>query len=194
MDGGVVVTPDLLASLVENFNRGAKGFEVMVNRDHDDDRPCGWVKQLDLAPDGQSIYALFEVTDPATRELVDTGSLRYVSSELDLGWFDPEARERRQVFEGLALTNRPYIKRMEAMSVNLTDRLPNGEFAKKGSGDQTGGEAPEPGEAEPEPDPAGTPQPAEVSPAAEADGSEFFLDHGVLDLGALGKSPQTWRR
>lgn len=111
MEGGLEITPALLSDLQGAFDAGIKGSEVPLNREHDDERPCGWVKGLQV--DGDALYALFEITDPDTRELVDQRSLRYASSELDLAWWDPEHKAERAVFEGLALTNRPYLKNME---------------------------------------------------------------------------------
>lgn len=111
IEGGLKIDRSLLEEFVSNFNAGVKGFEQPLNRDHDDAQPCGWVRALELTPLG-SLAAHFDITDANTRTLVDEGTLRYVSAELDLGWFDPEHKQERRVFEGLALTNRPYIKRM----------------------------------------------------------------------------------
>lgn len=117
--GGFEVTEATLQELQQNFVAGVKGFEVCLNREHDDERPCGWVKKLELSPDKQHLYALFEITDDETKKLVDEGTLKFCSSELDFAWIDPEACRTygdckpKSVFEGLALTNSPYIKRME---------------------------------------------------------------------------------
>lgn len=123
LDGGLLVTEELLRDLEANFRAGATGYEVPLNREHDKDRPCGWVIGLQVDADGQRLYATFRVTDPETQRLVDEGSLRYCSSEINLAWFDPEAKRELRVFEGLALTNYPYLKRMEPIQrVNLSDR------------------------------------------------------------------------
>lgn len=139
--GGLDITTDLLDEMVRNFSEGAKGWEVPVNREHDDERACGWVKPGSLERIGDSLFATFDVTDPKTAQEIEDGTLAYVSSELDLSWFDPEDKQTKRVFEGLGLTNRPYIKRMGRIEpVNLSEwneskhpRHANGTFQKSGS-------------------------------------------------------------
>lgn len=142
IDGGLNVTPDLLRELKRNFDLGAKGFEVPVDGRSTDDHEntahsdadaddCGWVKRLELADGDTRLLAYFDLTDEKTKANVEAGNLKYCSSELDLAWFDPEDKTTKRVFEGLALTNRPYIKRMEPIRpVNLSEFAAN-EFAGK---------------------------------------------------------------
>lgn len=123
VDGGKFkITPKHLSEMVENFRAGAKGWELELNVDHD--RPCGWVKDVKLSDDGCSLFALFEITEPDVQQSVDNGTIKFASSEIDLHWRDPEEGREKIVFEGLALTNRPYIKRMEPVkraTVNLSE-------------------------------------------------------------------------
>lgn len=112
IEGGFEVTPTVLREMKAHFDDGAKGYEVPLNVEHDDERPAGWVKRVELSSDGTALFAFFEITDEAVRRRVEDGSLAYVSSELDFAWFDPEDKREKKVFEGLALTNRPYIKRL----------------------------------------------------------------------------------
>lgn len=130
LDGGLSVTPELLAELHRNFKGGAKGYEVPVDgpcrggeaHSDSDAHDCGWVKGLELSADGNVLTALIEITNEDVRQMVDEGSLRYCSSELDFAWFDPEDKREKRVFEGLALTNRPYIKRLAPLApVNLAE-------------------------------------------------------------------------
>lgn len=123
--GGLNVDQALLRELKANFDAGAKGFEVLLNREHDDDQQAGWVKALELAPDGNSLYAMTQFTDARTAQEVDEEKLKYCSSELDLAWRDPEDKTEKRVFEGLALTNRPYIKRLKPIGVVLSERAAN---------------------------------------------------------------------
>ncbi len=130
LDGGLSVTPELLSELYRNFKGGAKGYEVPVDgpcrggeaHSDSDAHDCGWVKGLELSADGNVLTALIEITNEDVRQMVDEGSLRYCSSELDFAWFDPEDKREKRVFEGLALTNRPYIKRLAPLApVNLAE-------------------------------------------------------------------------
>lgn len=123
--GGLAVDQALLKDLKSNFDAGAKGFEVLLNREHDDDRPAGWVKGLELAADGNSLIALVDITDEESKGDVEDEKVKYCSSELDLAWLDPEDKSEKRVFEGLALTNRPYIKRLKPIGVVLSERSAN---------------------------------------------------------------------
>ena len=130
LEGGLDITKQLLTELSANFAAGVKGHEVPIDgpcrggeaHSDDDKHDCGWVKRLDLSPDGSKLYAIFSITNPEVKGMVDEGSLRYVSSELALGWEEPESRRTMNVFEGLSLTNRPYLKRMEGIAqVDLSE-------------------------------------------------------------------------
>ena len=120
--GGFEIDQAKLDEFVANFEAGEKGRDVLLNVDHDDDAPAGWVKRLvrrgegDDPETGARLWAGFEIADPEIRRKVDLGLLKYSSSELDFSWVNPERCrtdgdcEPRSVFEGLALTNRPYVK------------------------------------------------------------------------------------
>ena len=105
------------------------GKEIPLNVDHEDGKDCGWVKAVEISPNGRSLYGLFEVTQPKIKDLVDNGTLKFSSAELDFERVCPELsaagdNQPRKVLEGLALTNHPYIKRMEPVSpaIMLSDR------------------------------------------------------------------------
>jgi len=119
--GGLNVTRELLAELCENFENGVK--EAPVNLYHDKDKDCGWVTKTFLSDDGQILYGVLDLTEPGPRQKVENGTLKFVSAELNLSWFDPERKETKAVFEGLALTNRPYIKKLGEIQkfVNLSE-------------------------------------------------------------------------
>jgi hypothetical protein len=127
LEGGLNITPELLIELKRNFDAGAKGREVPVDgpcrggEAHSDSdlHDCGWCRRLEIE-NGQ-LWAYFDVTNDDIRQMLDEGSLRYCSVELDLAWFDPEDKTEKRVFEGLSLTNRPYIKNMDPVEVNLSE-------------------------------------------------------------------------
>lgn len=131
------LSQETLKNMVDRFHAGVKGHDLPLNVDHyeDEDKPrslttCGFVKDLQLFDNGNRVKALFTVTDPEVKEKVDNGSLKYSSSELDFAWMDPEACgtlgdcSLKEVFEGLALTNYPHLKRMqpvEPVVINLSE-------------------------------------------------------------------------
>ncbi|RYG34219.1 hypothetical protein EON81_16140 [bacterium] len=132
-ESGFDLTESDLREIVSNFKAAEKGVDVPLMYGHDDasEAQCGWVKDLALEGKGAdaSVWAYFDLTDGHVRRKVDEGSIKYSSSELDLAYVNPERARTtgdttpRKVFEGLALTNRPYIKGMAPVAtVTLTER------------------------------------------------------------------------
>ncbi len=127
---GFDCTPELLAQLKANFDAGYYGFEVPVDgpsrggEAHSDNdlHDCGWVKALELRDSGQSLWAILDITEPNVLKMVQEKSLKYVSSELDTAWYDPKNKQTLSVFTGLSLTNRPYLKGMQPLTlVNFSE-------------------------------------------------------------------------
>lgn len=128
---GFDIDESTIDQIVANFQAGEKGPEVPTNLDHTEGTDNGWVKQLWKEGSGteSEIWGAFETTDPKIADRLDDGSLKYSSAELDFAWVNPEACrtngdcEPRIVLEGLALTNRPYIKGMKPVAlVSLSER------------------------------------------------------------------------
>lgn len=126
---GFEITPSDIRELHDNFKAGVMGKEVPLNVDHEDGKDCGWLKDVSIGNGGRSLYGFFEVTKPDIKELVDQGTLKYASAELDFERQCPEmsangVARTMKVLEGLALTNHPYVKRMDPVSpvIQLSDR------------------------------------------------------------------------
>ncbi len=96
-------------------------FETHKRGVHD----CGWVKKLELRNNDTELWAGFEITEPDVKDLVDRGTVKYTSSEIDNAWIDPELCRSKgdcgehKVFEALALVNHPYIKNMPPVQVPI---------------------------------------------------------------------------
>jgi hypothetical protein len=122
-EGRLVVTERDLDEIVRNFRDGVFGYELPVNLNHMDDSTdaVGWVTALERQ--GESLYATIR---PTTDEIVDRvrdGRLRFASAELVVRGRDPETRREVTALRAVALTNRPYIKRMNpAQVVTLSER------------------------------------------------------------------------
>lgn len=111
------ITPERIAKMVANFEKKVKGDKVPLNWRHDDNNDAGWVYTLQATKDGQAAYAAFQITEPGHRTKVDNGTVCYTSSEIDLDFEDEHGQKHGPVFEGLALTNRPFLRGMEPISV-----------------------------------------------------------------------------
>jgi len=129
--GGFDIDEGAIDEFVRNFAAGEKGPEVLLNYGHDDKDEAGWVKRLEKRGAGEDAqaWAGFTVDNADYRSKVDRGLIRYLSSELDFDYTNPEACRThsdctpRRVFEGLALTNRPYVKGMAPIA--CAEILPN---------------------------------------------------------------------
>ena len=125
------VTANLLSEFKKNFDE-RKYYPVPVDgpsrggeaHSPNDLHDCGFVKSLELSANGDSLYACVDVTSPEIAKMLDEGSLAFCSSELFMGWTEPEQEHTLNVLSGLGLTNRPFIKNMapaQTVAVNFSE-------------------------------------------------------------------------
>jgi len=114
------VSQATLAEFHENFKAGILGYKRPLDRDHDG-KNRGWVVATELGE--CSLDTLFEINDEETRSDVDAGKLPFLSCVLHFGHVDSETGKTYNVIESLALTERPYVKRMAEVRrvVDLTE-------------------------------------------------------------------------
>jgi hypothetical protein len=125
--GDLRITPKLLDSLAENFDAGVRGVDVALDGDHDPTATgaYGWFKQVTVErdPDTQQakLMGAVELTPPGEDQIRQR--LRpYVSIEFDGMHVDNESGEEHgPTMIGAALTTRPFIKRMEQATLNLSE-------------------------------------------------------------------------
>jgi hypothetical protein len=128
--GEVVVTPEKLERMVENFKNGVRGQDVATDYDHGQDKAkgnkaSGWYKDFKVAPsssdDGSlSLWAQVEFTEEAQEEL-QKKAWKYFSLEWDDEWTDNSGAVFSDVIIGGALTNRPIAKRI--MPINFSEAM-----------------------------------------------------------------------
>lgn len=124
--GGFSLDEAMFDEMVANFKKGVPNTEVELNDGHNP--PQGWVKAIEKRGSGEdaTLWAQFSITEPEIKAQVDNGTVKYLSAEIDVAWVDPEACRTsgdcapKKVFEGLALTNRPYIKRQPPITLSET--------------------------------------------------------------------------
>jgi len=121
--GGTLVIDDTTLEAIEKaFRDGIRGQELPVNLNHrQSDFVVGWVRDLERS-DG-ALYAVVDVVDRDAAEAVKQQKLRYSSAELLFNYTDPETQQvYPAVLKGLALTNYPFLKRLEPVQVlNLSE-------------------------------------------------------------------------
>lgn len=109
--GRFAFTDETLQQFVDNFYANVRGVDLAVDAAHEPDKGAvGWFK--DLFKRGQELWARVEWTDAGAGLLRD-GTYRYFSPEFVFAHTDPESGAKiKNVLQGGALTNRPFIKGM----------------------------------------------------------------------------------
>jgi len=127
--GELKITPEMLSSMVVNFNNKARGIDIAIDYKHEsDDVAAGWVKELSLSEcdDGSiELWAKVKWT-PAGLKKLHEREFRYLSADFALSYKDNETLEEfGPTLFGAGLTNRPVVKRMQP-AVALTEIKPKG--------------------------------------------------------------------
>ncbi len=117
---GFKITKEHIDSLVKNFNDGARRYQdkkLPIDYFHNsDEKAGGWICNLQTSEDGNELWADVEWTKTATQMLED-GEVRYVSCDLHQSYIDEETGKKfGHTLFGAALTNRPFVKNMQALT------------------------------------------------------------------------------
>jgi len=121
-DGTLVIDDTTLDAIEKAFREGVRGNELPVNLSHrQSDFVIGWVR--DVERQNGALYAVVDVVDADAARAIQEQKLRYSSAELLFNYTDPETqRTYPAVLKGLALTNYPFVKRLEpAQILNLSE-------------------------------------------------------------------------
>lgn len=119
--GTFQITKEVLASMVKNFTDNVRGVDLAIDYKHEnDDVAAGWIRGLELADGGDSLWATVEWTPKGSKVLADK-EFRYMSPEFAFEYQDNETLKKfGPTLFGGGLTNRPTIKNMEPV-VELTE-------------------------------------------------------------------------
>ena len=123
--GKIKLTPKILEQLAVSFTEKARGQQLPLDLNHmGAGEAQGWFTRIFEENDGKELWGEVEWTEPGL-ERVRKRLFRYTSLEFDLNYVDPETGDVHgpTVF-GAALTNRPFIKRMEPVTVNFSEFCP----------------------------------------------------------------------
>ncbi len=114
--GKFEITPMILAELKQSFDKRVRGIDTSFDYFHDSDKEAsGWAKAFELSDDGQALYAEVDWTPTAEKKLSEK-ELKYFSPDFGFKWTNPETGEvHKNVIFGGGLTNRPFVKGMEAI-------------------------------------------------------------------------------
>lgn len=114
--GRFEVTNQTLAEMKKNFDDKVRGIDVAFDYFHESDKEASaWVEDLILEEDGSELWAQVKWTPKASKMLAEK-ELRYFSPDFAFKWQDPESGATyRNVLFGGGLTNRPFVKEMQAI-------------------------------------------------------------------------------
>lgn len=113
------ITPKTLTEFKKNFDAKVRGIDLALDYFHESDREAsGWIKGLELRENDTQLWASVDWTPAAAKKLSDR-ELRYFSPDFTFKWQDPETNKfYSNVLFGGALTNRPFLKEMQAIVAN----------------------------------------------------------------------------
>jgi len=121
--GRFKITPEDLLSFKANFEKNVREIETVINFDHGDSKAhgneaAGWIRSLALKADGKELWAEPEWT-PDAETAVKAKKWKYTSAEIVWTWKHPETEvTHSRVLTGLAITNQPFIKGMNAIAAS----------------------------------------------------------------------------
>lgn len=115
--GVIDISPKLLGDIKKNYDAKVRGVDLALDYRHEnDDIAAAWIKGLELSDAG--MWAIVEWT-PAGKQKVEDKEFRYISPEFLTEYTDSESmKDFGPVLLGAALTNRPFIKKMEPVTLS----------------------------------------------------------------------------
>lgn len=113
------INPVVLQEMKRNFDSRVRGIDLAVDYFHESDKEAsGWITALNLKEDGKELWAAIKWTPTAEKKLAQR-ELRYFSPDFTFKWSDPESGKTfNNVLFGGGLTNRPFLKDMQAIVAN----------------------------------------------------------------------------
>jgi len=117
-----------LEEIIRNFEINARRQEIPIDTLHQNNEAVGWIKNLRLV--GEKLKAKVQWTTKGVKALKE-GAFKYLSVELLPKWSDPETgKQYKNVLVGVSLTNKPFIKGLQEIS--LSEETPwKGHFEDK---------------------------------------------------------------
>jgi cation transport regulator ChaB len=117
--GEIEFTESDLRSVIDNFHGDVVGNELSITATHKGEEAVGWIKDLERR--GSQVDILPNMTKEGL-ELLKSKKYKYASIEYQKNFVDPETgASMGPTLVGLALTNKPFINRQDAITVMSMD-------------------------------------------------------------------------
>ena len=116
--GEVSISSKDLISFKNNFDNQVVGVDLMIDFDHETREAAGWIKEVFLSDDGDTLLGLIKWTPKGVVSL--TGKeFRYLSPEFTLNWVHPHTGVAHgPTLLGAGLVNRPFLKMDAIVELN----------------------------------------------------------------------------
>lgn len=114
------ITKEMFRSFKKNFNKKVKKVDLAVDFSHfSNQEAAGWITKVQLREKDTELWITVEWTENARQKILDR-EFRYMSADFTMKFVDNETeKEFGPTLNGAALTNRPFIKDMEAVLSDL---------------------------------------------------------------------------
>lgn len=109
------ITKKDLRIMVKNFEDKVRGIDLMLDYGHkNDEEAAAWFQSVFLSENGKELWATVDWNECGA-ESVRKKEYRYISADFTFNYKDSESlKEFGPTLFGAAMTNRPFIKNMEA--------------------------------------------------------------------------------
>lgn len=123
MFSDTTIDHDRAVKLKESFDKGVRGGKIFSDYEHGLDpakgnKASGEVKELKVVDEARGaftqpgLWARVQFTDTARAE-IEAGEWNFASASHWDSWTDPKTQEKHElVYDGMGLTNKPYVKGM----------------------------------------------------------------------------------
>jgi len=110
------ITEDMFKSFKKNFGKKVKKVDIAVDFSHmSGDVAAGWIREVILREKNTELWIKVEWTPEARQKILDK-EFRYMSADFTTNFVDNETGKKfGPTLNGGALTNRPFIKDMQAV-------------------------------------------------------------------------------
>lgn len=124
--GEVSITKKDLISFKNNFDNKVVGVDLSIDFDHETREAAGWIKEVFLSDDGETLFGVVRWTPKGAVSLTDR-EFRYLSPEFHPNWVHPHTGvEYGPTMLGAALVNRPFLKMDAIVGLNTGDKNKGG--------------------------------------------------------------------
>jgi len=114
------ITSEILLNMKKNFKNNVKKVDLAVDFfHHSNNEAAGWINSVILKENNTELWIGVDWTEEAEQKIRDK-KIRYLSADFDADYEDNETGKRfGHTLNGAGLTNRPFVKGMDAILDDL---------------------------------------------------------------------------